>query len=263
MLRNLGIIELRCPAEGFGVWAARRLGGKPLLEWIVRRVTDCQRLDGVIVLSSDAPEYRCAGRLVPPDVPVLYSPGADPLARFDHAVAEYSTEAVVRVRADSPFVDPELIDRLVTTAEAHPECDYVSYRSRDGHPAILSPVGVYAEWFRASAIRRAHRRATRAADREAVTSYLYSHPEKFPLRLIPAPVQMDRDDVRLTVDLDEDWDHALAIFEALGPEELDWRCIANLLDQHPALRRRMAILNEAHAPVARAHLKTAERVPHG
>jgi len=80
-----------------------------------------------------------------------------------------------------------------------------------------------------------------------VTRFIYSHPETFKIRLIPAPPQIDREDVRLTVDVPEDWDHALAIFEALGSEEFDWQRIADLLDHQPTLRRRMADLNRAQA----------------
>jgi spore coat polysaccharide biosynthesis protein SpsF len=153
---------------------------------------------------------------------------------------------VVRIRGDNLFIDAGLIDRLVTTAEAHPGCDYVSYSLRDGRPAILSPVSVYAEWFRGSALRKANRRASHPLDRQHVTRYIYSHPEDFSLRLMPAPAEIDREDVRLTIDIDEDWDHALAIYEALGPERMDWQRIARLLDQQPALRRRMAALNQEH-----------------
>ena len=76
---------------------------------------------------------------------------------------------------------------------------------------------------------------------------MYSHPEKFNIRLIPAPEKIDRDDVRLTVEIEEDLEHAQAIFEALGPEALDWQGIAELLDHQPAMRRRMAVLNRAYA----------------
>ncbi len=82
-----------------------------------------------------------------------------------------------------------------------------------------------------------------------MTSYIYSHPEKFTLRQIPAPDEIDREDVRLTVDIEEDWDHALVIYEALGPERLDWQRIARLLDHQPAMRRRMAALNRVHTRV--------------
>ena len=107
---------------------------------------------------------------------------------------DYPAEAAVRICARSPFIDPVLIDRLVSTAEADPECDYVGYRSRDGRPAILSPVGVFTEWFRASALRRAAHKARASADRQEATRYLYRHPERFKIRLIPAPEQIDRDD---------------------------------------------------------------------
>jgi spore coat polysaccharide biosynthesis protein SpsF len=223
------------------------LGGKSLLEWVIRRVTDATRLDGVIVVGCEAGEHAPLCRLVPPDVPVFLSQDADMLSRYLRALEQYPAETVVRVRGDNPFVDPGLIDRLVIRAEADGDCDYATFGSRDGRPAVLSPVGVYAEWFRAKALRRAGRTAKAPADREEVTHYLYSHPEKFGVRLIPAPEEIDRDDVRLTVAGDEDWDHALAIYEALGPEAFEWQRIARLLNHQPALRRRMAALNRAYA----------------
>jgi spore coat polysaccharide biosynthesis protein SpsF len=108
-------------------------------------------------------------------------------------------------------------------------------------------VGVYAEWIRGSAVRKADRAARDATDRQHVTRYIYSHPEKFQLRLMPAPERIDRDDVRLSLLDDEDWEHALTIYDALGPEGLEWQRIAELLDHQPRLRSRMAALNRAGA----------------
>lgn len=251
MLKNLGIVQVSFHSQRFRTNVVRKVGGRCLLEWVIRRVTDAMRLDGVIVVACEREDYQAVNRLVPADVPVFFGVGGDALARFVKALEQYPAEGVVRVLGDNLFIDPGLIDRLVTTAEAHPNCDYVSYCSRDGRPAILSPVSVYAEWFRASALRKANRLAHSQLDREHVTHYLYSHPEKFSLRLIPAPPEIDREDVRLTVDLDEDWDHALTIYEALGPERFDWQRIARLLDHQPALRSRMAALNRVHQrPVA-------------
>jgi len=225
----------------------RRLGGRSLLEWVIRRVTDCTRLDGVIVVACDAAEHSFVADLAPMDVPVFFGSPSDPLDRFVRALERYPARAIVRVQGDNPFVDPTLIDRVVRTAEEHPECDYVTYHSADGRPAILSPVGVYAEWLRSSALRKAARSAKDPADRRHVTRYVYSHPEKFQIRLIPAPQEIDRNDVRLTLDGEEDWEHALAIYDALGPEGLDWQRIATLLDHQPVLRKRMAALNRVSA----------------
>jgi len=247
MLKTLGIIDACYRSRAVRAKAARRLGGKSVLEWVVRRATDCQRLDGVIVATCGAPENRFLAELVPLDVPVFVGRRPDTLGCFAAALDEYPAEAVLRIGSRSPFIDPMLIDRLVSTAEADPDCDYVGYCSRDGRPANLSPAGVSAEWFRAAALARAQKRAKSAADRQHATHYLYGHPKEFNVRLIPVPEEIDRHDVRLTMDIEEDWENTLVIFEALGPEELDWRRIADLLDHQPALRERMAVLNRAHA----------------
>lgn len=249
MLRNLGIVQACFDRPRFRANASRRVGGRSLLEWVVRRVTEAIRLDGVIVLAC-APPCTCEiHRLVPSDVPLVVGDGPDALARVCKTLESYPAEAVVRVSGDSMFIDPGLIDRLVTTAESTPDCDYVGYRSQDGRPATLSPACVYAEWFRTSALRRANRLARDEDERSQVARYIQSHSDKFNVRLLPAPQAIDRDDVRLTVDIEEDWDHVLAIFEALGPERLDWQRIADLLDHQPALRDRMAALNRAYAEV--------------
>jgi len=249
MLKTLGIVDACYGASQPRGRAARLMGGKSVLEWVVRRATDCQQLDGVIVVTSSVADNDFVARLVPLDVPLFVGMKPDPLACIAAALEEYPATSAVRIGSHFPFVDPMLIDRLVVDADAHPECDYLSYCCRNGQPAILSPVGLYAEWFRAKALHRAAQSAHTEKDRLSVTGYLYSHPEKFTIRLIPAPAQIDRDDVRLTVDIEEDWENTLAIFEALGPDELDWQRIADLLDHQPALRRRMAALNRVHAKI--------------
>ena len=250
MLGTLGVLQLRHDSAGSCIRADRKVGGKSLLEWVVRRVTDTQRLDGVLVILPSGPAWVATAKLVPPDVPVFFASRPDPLGQVVEALKEYPAKSVVRVIVDNPFIDPVLIDRLVTTAEMHSGSDYIGYCSRDGQPAISAPVGMLVEWFRTRAIRQADGEATDPADRDQVTRYLYSHPEKFNIRLIPLPEGLDGDDVRLTVALEEDWDNAQTIYEALGPEQLDWQRIAGLLDSHPGLRQRMADLNRSVAQMA-------------
>jgi spore coat polysaccharide biosynthesis protein SpsF len=243
MLKTLGVVQACCHARQTCCRAARKLGGRSVLEWVIRRVTDSLRLDGVIVLVCDEADHRFMRSLAPADVPVYVGTRPDGLGRFAQALEQFSTQGVIRVRGDSLFIDPALIDRLVAVADANPRCDYVSYCLRDGQPAILSPVGIYAEWIRTSALHKAARRAKDPHHREHVTKYIYANPDKFNIRFIPAPAESDRDDLRLTIERDEDWDHVLTIFDALGPDKLDWRGAANLLDGQPALRNRMAAIN--------------------
>ena len=247
MLNNLGVIQVGPRTARTDPTFGRKLGGKSLLEIVVRRMTDCQRLDAVVVVLATPDVDNCIRLLVPPDVPTWTSNQPDPLARLVDTLDHFRARSVVRVSADNPFIDPVLVDRLVSTADTHPNCDYISYCSADGRPAILTHLGLCAEWCSGEALRRAGHEARRASDRDAVTSFLYSHPELFNVRLIPLPAELDRDDVRLKIDFEEDWEHAQAIYEALGPDEWDWRRVADLLDHQPALRRPLAVLNRSAA----------------
>jgi spore coat polysaccharide biosynthesis protein SpsF len=249
MLKTLGVVEACCASASDRAKMARRLEGKSVVEWVARRCTECLHLDGVIVVTRDLPENAFLSCLVPRDVPLFMGRQADHLGCVAAALEEYPAEALVWIRGDCLFVDPLLLDRLVLAAGVHPELDYLGFTSRDGQPATLSPVGVYGEWLRATALHKAARRAVEPADRQHLSRYVFSRPEKFNVRLLPAPAPIDRDDVRLTVDIEEDWDHAQTIFEALGSEELNWQRIADLLHHQPAMRHRMAALNRQHARV--------------
>jgi len=244
MIKTLGIVELHTPGQH--KMPLRRLGGKPLIEWVVRRANDSSLLDGVVVAAGDSPADRELASLVPSDVPVFFGSTTDALTRFWDAAHQFDADSVIRISADSPFIDPVLIDRLVTISGTEP-LDYIGYGSRDGRPAVESPLGVFAEWMTTRALRRAERRASDPRDRSNVTRHIYSHPDDFRVLLIPVPMPLDRDDVRLTVGSHEDWEHAQEILEALGPEQLDWQGIAGLLHHQPGMRNRMAVLNREAA----------------
>ncbi len=247
MLETLGIIQVQKGLSPASSHLTRMLGGKSVLEWVIRRVTDCQRLDAVaVVLADNASERRWAG-LVPPDVSVLYSARADALGDCVEALQHCPARAVVRICAYNPFLDPVLVDRLVNTADNHVGCDYIGYGSRDGRAAAISPIGLFAEWCRVDALRRADVEAIAAADRDQVTRFIYSRPEEFGVRLIPLPSELDGEEVRLRLDCAENWELAQTIFDTVGPDEWDWRRLAGLV-AHPSQRKPKAAFNRI-APV--------------
>lgn len=224
--------------------AQRRFGNATLLQWIVRRISDAQHVDQVVVLASEE-EAEGLNRTLPSDATVIATSCSDALARLNGAVEEFGAFAAVRVQLSSPLVDPGLIDRLTITAKHHIGLDYVGFCSRGGVPAIRLHLGLFAEWIRAGAISTASRLAVERHDRDEPTRFVLSHPELFQMRFMPIPEAIDRPDFRLAVDSEDDWEHLHAIYEELGPERLDWQRIAGLLDHQPDLRKQMAALNSA------------------
>jgi spore coat polysaccharide biosynthesis protein SpsF len=248
MSKTLGIVHLGPPSEGLREKLSRKLGSHSLLELVIRRVTECQQLDGVAVVLG--PEDAALAALVPANVPLHVSDRADSLGRFVSAAEAFEADAVVRVCAEHPFVDPVLIDRLAVTADAHRHCDYVGFCLQNGRPAGLSALGLFGEWCRTKALRRAEAEATSLADREQVTRYLWSHPEIFPLRFIPLPCELEREDLRSALNDDEAWEHAVTIYDAVGHEDVNWRRIAGLFGGLSNVRRPAAMEGGRVAPSA-------------
>jgi len=249
MLRTLGIVQIDAHSRVPRLKSGRGLAGRSLLEWAIRRVTDCERLDAVIVAAPQSELEGPLGLMVPSDVPIHFSHAEDELGRLVDAVSEFRAEAVVRISVDHPLVDPVLIDRLAIDAAEHPGIDYLGYCLPDGRPAVRSPIGLFGEWFRTTALIQAHRDGLMAAGGPTATylatDLFCAHPEKFTLRLLAIPAELQRDDMRLAIGSFEDWENAQSVLDAIGTEQLDWQRISRLLDHQPALRQRMGELNRA------------------
>jgi spore coat polysaccharide biosynthesis protein SpsF len=234
-------IQDLCSNAPLAGMARRRFGGKTLLEWVVRRVSEAQRVTEIVVLGADDALSTSLVQHCPPDVRVLLSSQPDALGRFADVVRRFKPDGLVRLSVSHPFVDPQLIDRLVAAGAGG--ADYAAFRFSDGRPVIQSKLGVFTEWCDAKAVLRADRLASRAEDRAAPTHFLSTRPDLFNLRFVQAPAQLDRDDLRLAIQDEEDWEHVQLVLDALGPESLDWQYIAALIDRQPALRARMADRN--------------------
>jgi len=254
MTTTLAVVEVHpavenlLPGSPLAGIARRRFGGKSLLEWVVRRVSDAESIRGLAVVAGNDSLARRLCEGCPPDVRVLHCEAPDALGRLAEAVRKLPCKAVVRLNVSHPFVDPHLIDRLVAAA-CTSGCDYASYSFSDGRPVVQSKLGVFAEWCHVDAVLRADRIATAAADRAETTRFMYSRPDLFSQKMIAVPPQLDRHDLRLAIHDEEDWEELQQILDALGPESLDWQYIASLLDRQPSIRARMANRNRAAAEV--------------
>ena len=247
MARTVGVVNL----GAYAVWnprsqvalAMRRFGGKSLLEWVVRRISEAQHLEEVCVLTESSRAADLLRPLIPTNVRVVSGEAkCDQLYLLAQAARELEADYLLRVSLTHPFVDPVLLDRLAISA-AGTKADFACYCFRDGRPALQSQLGVLADWFRGSALQEADKLFLKTEERSDIARSLLARPDRFNIRLCPLPAELNRDNMRLCLASEEDWDHAHAILEALGPEQLDWQQIASLLDHQPAMRERMADLN--------------------
>ncbi|PQO29391.1 hypothetical protein DTL21_25335 [Bremerella cremea] len=244
---NLAPGEQRSDALAPSKLAGRKLAAKPLIEWLVRRVSEAELIDGIVVVMPDEPQYRELANLIPLDIPCHFSTKSTPLARLADASAEYPSSSVVRVPLETPFCDPVLIDRLLTTAQQHEKKDYIGYSMEDGSPACRSNIGLFAEWIRSSALAKAAREVKSVADSYHINSSFLDYPELFKQETLPVPKSLDRNDLRFSVGNEDDWEELLAIVDVLGTETLEWQDMVRVIDGQPTMRDRMAQRNRVIA----------------
>lgn len=238
MLDTLGIVDVCFESNAELSRVTRQVGGKSVLEWVVRRATEAQQFDGVIVLARNAAQKEHLKRHVPLDVPLYAATADDVLSCWAETLAEFPCRAAVRIPPFSPLIDPTLLDRLVVEASSRrsEKPDYIGFMLKCGKPATFSASPVFGEWFLPRAIHKAARSA-KGKYRHDPTLYIISRPKQFRLEWLPCPTEIDRDDVRLTLEGDEDREHIEVIFDVLGPD-CDWHRIIELLDCSPSLRKK-------------------------
>lgn len=164
----------------------------------------------------------------------------DVLSRFIGAAEAFGLDRFIRVCSDNPFLQVESFQRFFDEHTASP-ADYIAYGFADGRPTIKSHLGLYAELTTLDALKRAAAETHEKLYIEHVTIYLYTHPERFNVRLLALPEELEgRLDLRFTLDTLEDFTLLQTLY-ATHYEETD-RSVAALLglvEAHPDYRHKM------------------------
>lgn len=176
----------------------------------IERLRRATRLDRIVVATSDqSSDDPLAACLIAADVPVFRGSLDDVLGRFMGAIEAFGpVRTVVRLTADCPLADPELIDETLKL-HARRAADYTS-----NTPARRSyPKGLDVEVFEAVALKVAAGETHDPYDHEHVTPFLYRHPERFVIAGLEQAA--DEGDVRWTVDRPDDLDFVRAVYDEL------------------------------------------------
>ncbi|MDN5915513.1 MAG: glycosyltransferase family protein, partial [Pseudonocardia sp.] len=187
----------------------RPLGGRPVLDWVVTAAQKAPGVDEVVVATSTDPgDDPVAERAALLGAAVVRGPEDDVLARFTLAAREHPCDAVVRLTADCPLLDPELVGLVVAAWRQSPGHDYVATTL-----VRTLPRGLDVELARVDALQSLDTTAT-GYDRVHVTSGLYGDPERF--RCLGLVVSPAADDLRITLDTPEDAELLDGLVEALA-----------------------------------------------
>jgi glutamate-1-semialdehyde 2,1-aminomutase/spore coat polysaccharide biosynthesis protein SpsF len=213
------------------------IGGHPMLWHVVRRILRCRTIDQIVVATTTNEQDKPIESFCEKEgILCVRGPEQDVLERYYQAVILVKADVVVRITADCPFIDPEVVDRVVDAFSSTSGCDYASNTLHYTYPD-----GLDVEVFSSVALATAQKQAQSPLEREHVTPYLRTATKAGkPLFAIinvenkeaAVPVKL-----RLTVDEQADLDFARLVYERLGTKNpfFGLREVLFLLQQEPEL----------------------------
>jgi spore coat polysaccharide biosynthesis protein SpsF len=203
------------------------LAGEPMLSRVVRRLRRAKRLDEVVVATTtetrdDALESFCQEH----GFACFRGNENDVLDRYYSAAQAHRADVVVRITSDCPFIEPEIVDRVIAELEAAD----VDYASNIGMPRTF-PRGLDTEVLPWRTLERIWKEDTNPAWREHVTQYIHKRPELFRTRNVRNDTDLSH--LRWTVDTPEDFAFASRVYEHFEHDEFSWGDVLAVLDRHP------------------------------
>lgn len=226
------------------------LAGRPAVARVLERVARTPGLDGLALLIPDAPgnePLRQAGDEL--GVEVIAGSEHDVLDRFRLATAKLGADVILRVTADCPLIDPDVLGELLAMFRHTPGLHHAAVAS-GALPADAGlrryPDGLDGEVIAAGALEEAWREAVDPFEREHVSPFIWRRPERFKLAMLQA--SSDLGDERWTVDHASDLAFVQAVYERLAGcgEPFGYRDVLDLLDREPGLRA----INAAERPAS-------------
>jgi spore coat polysaccharide biosynthesis protein SpsF len=229
---NLVIVQARMTSSRFPGKVLADICGKPSLQHMLERVSRAEKVNSIVVATTvnttDDPIVELCDQL---GYKVFRGDELDVLGRFLQAAEAESAEAVVRLTADCPMVDPMIIDKVIEVYNFG-GFDYVSNCNERTYPD-----GLDVEIFSFSALQEANENVISSFGREHVTPYIRGIHTKYEIGSF-ATKQVkfltDLSHVRWTVDTPKDLEIVRELISSL-PEKYSWLEALSLATKKPHL----------------------------
>lgn len=228
----LAILQARSSSTRLPGKVLEDLLGLPMIIRQIERLKSSSQIDLLVVATSDDPSDDALVNILNEEgVLVRRGPLDDVLERFSQVVDEFEPSSIVRLTADCPLTDINVIDMVISS---HLETNS-DYTSNTLEPTF--PDGLDVECVSISAFNLLRTLDLSTSEREHVTLGIYKRPNIFQLNSIVQPT--DLSSLRWTVDVPDDLTFVRTIYELLYARNPSFgqKEILDLFAEEPTLSR--------------------------
>ena len=227
------VIQARMGSERLPGKVLIPICGKSVLEHIIERLKFCKLINQTILAIPNTEENDVLEKFALRNS-VRYYRGSEykVLERFYLSAKENRCDVIVRMPADDPLMDPEIID-LTIKRHLSSKADY----SCTEYPNWFLPRGLGVEVMNLNALEMVYKNVKKSYEKEDITFHFIKNPDVFKFNSVKLPESLKNPGLRLTLDTKEDLELITKIYENLYKKGEFFKTeeVLNLLNQKPEL----------------------------
>ncbi len=198
-MRTVALIQARMGSTRLPGKVMMEIHGKPMIWHIYERLQGATLIDDIVIAVSRNPKDTVIAEYAEANgIKCFAGSESDLIERICLAAREFNATSIVRITADCPLVDPEVVDDVVR-AFNEGRCDYASNWSTDKR---TYPHGFEVEVYSSECLERLMKEVSDPLMREWFPLNIQEHKEDYNIKIL----HLDKDLTcfRLTVDYEED-----------------------------------------------------------
>jgi len=203
----VAIIQARMGSSRLPGKVLKELSGCTILELIIQRVSLTKGLSDIVVsTSTNKKDDVIESWAKKKEVKYYRGSEHDVLDRFYQTAKTFKADLIVRITADDPLKDHEIIEEALNFFDHIEDLDYCSNTIVPSYPE-----GLDVEVFKFSALEKAWNEAVLKSEREHVTPFIWKNDQLFKSKNFT--LKEDLSEWRWTVDNPEDYEFMQEIFK--------------------------------------------------
>lgn len=217
---NILIVQARLNSNRLPSKVLLKIGNKTIIEIIDLRLKKIKLIDKIIyAIPKSKNNLKLYNFLKKKKLNVFLGPEKNVLRRFLNVSKKYKAQNIVRITADCPFVDKNLIQKMM---KFYLNNDY-QYVSNTLNPTY--PDGIDIEIFNSQSLNLAAKTCKKLIDKEHVTTFIKRNDK---LKKYNYRYKRNFSQIRLTIDTDDDYRTIKIIFKKFNYNYLvNWETVAN------------------------------------
>jgi len=168
------IVQARMDSSRLPGKVMKKIGDKFLLDYVLEQLKSSKNIEKIIVATTTLTSDDIICQYVSSkNIKFFRGSSDDVLDRYYQCAKKFTVDTIVRITADNPLIDPNIIDRVINEF-CNKKVDYIT-NTLDR----TFPYGTEVEIFSFKSLEKAWKNAIKPSEREHVTPFIRDPKNKF------------------------------------------------------------------------------------